>query len=723
MPGLLLRGRLTRAVLLCALLAPVALRGAAGAEMYISTYAGTLPAAGGRLALPVVPASLALDGPGRLLISDDAHSVVWLENLTSAPVTLFGHTVAPGEMAVVAGNGGQGYSGDGQMATTATLDDPVGLVTDRLGNLYIADWGNNRVRKVLATSGVISTVAGTGGAGISPDGQPAARSQLHHPIALSFDTAGDLFIADSSNNRVSEVVAPAGVMVTVAGTGQAGFAGDGGPARKAALNTPVAVALDSAGDLFIADSGNGRVREVMAHSMIIRTVLGTSVSGDSGDGGPASHAQIVRPVALAMMDANHLLIDDYGANRVRIINLRSFQVGTLMGTGHAAGATGDGQPPVTTSLPGPISIATDTVGNVFVATAGDTRVRVLAASVNLMLTVATTVNPTATTPIPARLAVLSDPFGAVVQRDTLYLTDWGTNSLRAIDLRSGRLMTVALPATLGGLLNPAGIASGSAGTLYVADSGHNRILSIVGATVRVIAGTGASGYSGDGGAASKATLRDPLGVAVNSAGDILVADTGNNVVRVINRRTGVITTTIGIGTAGFSGDGGPAQAAQLRGPSAVAVDSAGNIFVSDTGNNRVREVAASAGIIFTAAGTGSAGSGGAGGLAIHAQLHGPLGLALDAANNLYIADAGNNRMCSVLAHTGTLVVVAGTGQRGYRGDGGLASQAQLSAPSSVAVDGHGALYVADTLNNRVRLISPTPPAPQPTPTATGGKKK
>ncbi len=231
--------------------------------------------------------------------------------------------------------------------------------------------------------------------------------------------------------------------------------------------------------------------------------------------------------------------------------------------------------------------------------------------------------------------------------------------------------------------------------------------------IDTVAGDGSPGYGGDGGAAAAAQLNGPFGVAPDGAGNLYIADTFNNRIRKVDAATSFISTVAGDGSAGDGGDGGAAAAAQLDAPSGVALDGAGNLYIADTFNNRIRKVDAATSFISTVAGDGSAGYGGDGGAAAAAQLQDPFGVAADGAGNLYIADANNNRIRKVDAATGFISTVVGDGSPGYGGDGGAAAAAQLSGPLGVAADGAGNLYIADTFNYRIRKVIFPPPPPGP----------
>jgi sugar lactone lactonase YvrE len=268
-------------------------------------------------------------------------------------------------------------------------------------------------------------------------------------------------------------------------------------------------------------------------------------------------------------------------------------------------------------------------------------------------------------------------------------------------------------ATNAGLASPWGVAVDAAGNLYIADSDNHRVRKVsMSGTITTVAGSGTTGYSGggysgDGGPATGATLNNPYGVAVDTSGSLYIADTYNSRVRKVST-SGTITTIAGSTTQGLSGDGGPATDAGLAFPYGVAVDSAGNVYIADTDNHRVRKVSTS-GTITTIAGSGTTGySGGGysgdGGPATSARLFNPYGVAVDAAGNVYIADTDNSRVREV-STLGTITTIAGTGSFGLSGDGGRATIATLYSPYGVAVDMAGNLYVADTYNNRIRKVS------------------
>ena len=291
------------------------------------------------------------------------------------------------------------------------------------------------------------------------------------------------------------------------------------------------------------------------------------------------------------------------------------------------------------------------------------------------------------------------PAGVAVDGSgNVYIADSGNG-------RIGRISPAGIITTIRSQLGqPAGVAVDSVGNLYIADTNSNRILRITPAgIVSVIAG-GSFGYSGDGGPAVSATLSGPYGVAIDNAGNLYIADLGNNCIRKVTP-AGIISTVAGNGIYGYSGDGGQATSAQLRNPTGVAVDSVGNLYMADSDNNRIRKVTP-AGIISTVAGNGISGFSGDGSQAMGAQLAYPFGVAVDGAGNLYIADLGNLRVREVTT-AGVMRTVAGDGTLSYSGDGGQAGSAQLGTPNGVALDSAGDIYIADTGNSRIRKITPS----------------
>ncbi|MEI7978946.1 MAG: T9SS type A sorting domain-containing protein [Bacteroidota bacterium] len=332
----------------------------------------------------------------------------------------------------LAGNGVEGYGGDGSAATLASFNLPEGVAVDDSGNIYIADGFNNRIRKVTASTGIISTVAGNGIAGYFGDGSLATSSRLDHPSGVAIDVSGNIYIADGYNHKIRKVTASTGIISTVAGNGTYGYGGDGSVATSANLNTPTGVAIDGSGNIYIADLLNHRIRKVTASTGIISTVAGNGTNGYGGDGSVATSAN----------------------------------------------------------------------------------------------------------------------------------------------------------------LNTRGVAVDGSGNIYIADKDNHRIRKVTASTgiISTVAGNGTNGYGGDSSAATLASLNFPEGVAVDDSGNIYIADVNNHRIRKVTALTGIISTVAGNGTAGYFGDGSLATSSRLNIPVAVAINGSGNIYIADAGNQRIRKV-------------------------------------------------------------------------------------------------------------------------------------
>jgi sugar lactone lactonase YvrE len=390
-----------------------------------------------------------------------------------------------GQLTVVAGIGIPGFSGDGGPATSARLADPSGVALDASGNLYIADSFNNRIRKVN-TSGTISTVAGDGNFGFGGDGAGATGAQLSDPVGVAFDASGNLYIADTENNRIRKVNS-SGTISTVAGDGNSGFGGDGGPATSAQLAFPAGVALDASGNLYIADTNNNRVRKVNTGGTV-STVVGDGNSGFGGDGGPATSAQLAFPAGVALDASGNFYIADAFNNRIRKVDSTGI-ITTVAGDG-TPGFGGDGGPATCALLAlgtGPAGVALDASGNLYIADTFNSRIRKVDTS-GTISTVAGNGN---------------DGFSG----------DGG-------------------PATSAQLFEPFGVAVDANGNLYISDEENNRIRKVnTSGIITTVAGDGGFGFGGDGGPATCALLAVPAGVAVDAGGNLYIADAGNDRIR------------------------------------------------------------------------------------------------------------------------------------------------------------------------------------------------
>jgi uncharacterized protein (TIGR03437 family) len=626
----------------------------------ISVFAGNgLTSGGGDGGLAVgaslsYPAGLAFDSSGNLYIVD-----VFNSNVRKVDTN--------GIISTVAGDGGQGgFSGDGGLATQALLANPQGVAVDKSGNLYIVDRGNQRIRMVNASSGIISTIAGSSTTGYSGDGGPAAQATFNLPSSIAIDASGNLYIADTNNWAIRRI-STSGIITTVAGNGQYGYGGDNGQATKAKLAGPTGVAVDASGNLYIADSGNERIRYVNS-SGVIATIAGTGVAGFSGDGSAATAARFSNPVAVALDASGNVYVADLDNNRIRRFALGG-TVTTFAGTTNSVGDGG----PSTQARVEPWAVAVDSAGNLYIADRSEQRVRKVTPAGTIATVAGTGQTGYGGDNGPATAAVLSTPNDVAVDRSgNLYIADAGNNRIRRVDAATGTITTFA----------------GTGGCCY--------------------AGTGTGG---DGGLATAATLYYPVSVAVDASGNVYFTDlvqTKTSPAPVAIRRVttdGMIHTWAGGGTkVGFSGDGGPPLSAQFGSSiENIRTGPDGSLYIADTNNNRVRKVDPAGATINTVAGNAQTSASGNGGPATSAGLDPPWSVVVDAAGNFYIGANGTVREVTA---NGTIGPYAGNGGWGFSGDGGPATAASVAGVSGLALDSGNNLYIADSGNRRVRQVQP-----------------
>ena len=669
----------------------------------ITTFAGSMATLYGgdggsaTTALLNMPSGVAVDASGNMYIADQGNNRVRKVS-------------ASGVITTIAGVGYPGSSGDGGPATNAPCT-PAGIALDGAGNVYIADRASNCVRKIN-TSGIISKVAGNGVVGFTGDGVAATATALSAPSAVAVDGAGNIYIADAGNSRIRKVNT-SGIITTVAGMGASTFGGDGGAATDAALHNPTGIALDAAGNIYIADELNARIRKINT-SGIISTIAGDGTFGFGGDGGAATAAEFYQPYGVAVDASGNVFVADQVNNRLRKINTSG--IITTVGGSAGGGFTGDAGPATAARLSMPSAVAVDATGNMFIADQNNNRIR--------RINPAGMINTVAGNGIaghgdggPATAAQLSNPndvtFDAI---GNVYICDVADNVIRKVN-PAGIITTIAGngmsgytgdggPATNASMTMPAGIAVDNYGNLYICDDGlFIRKVDAYG-IITTVAGVSGASSSGDGGPATDAGLNAAQRIAIDLVGNLYFSD-GNHSVRKINT-AGIISTVAGGSLAGYSGDGGPATAAGLS-CSSVAVDNAGNLYISDIEDQRIRKVDVS-GIITTVAGNGTAGYSGDGGPATDATLNGPGGIAVDNAGNLYISDEDNQAVRKVDA-AGIITTITGDGTAGYSGDGGPATAAEIWAPVSARPDNMGHLYIADFGNNVIRKITGLPATP------------
>lgn len=679
-----------------------ALRSGPGAALTIGppggarvvTVAGRPCSPAASLRTAIWPQAVIGDGNGGVFVADWAQSAVC-------------HVTASGQVEPVAGNGAAGFLGDGGAATAAELYLPTGLaLSNDSRTLYIADRWNQRVRAVNLDTGVITTVAGDGIQGFAGDGGPATNAQLNFPTGIAVDGSGDLLIADSGNSRIREV-SPDGIITTVAGAGQVGLAGGGVAALRAEIKDPTAVAVGPGDNLFITDTGTDRVLDFDRQTGTIWPVAGNGTAGSAGDGGPATSAQLSFPTGIAVDSDGNVFIADTGNQRIQRVDGRSGDISTVPGPpldhprgvavlrpgelavadtgaydirtvmlGAAAGMgsviAGDGFPsydprPGTARLaaldhPNAVAMAPD--GSLVFADGGNAVVRKIDRSGRISTVAGSGRAGFSGDGGPATQARLVFPSGVAVDRlGNVYISDSGNDRVREVHARDRVITTVLSPSAAGGLSDPTGLALDAEGNLFVADTGRDRVLEVrPGGMVSILAGTGSPGFSGDGGPAVRAQLNQPMGLALYG-GWLYIVDRGNERIRRVSLGTDVIQTVLGDGRIGYSPPGTPPLFSALNHPAAVGVDRFGDILVADTGNCLIRMV--------TEPGT---------------------------------ADASVSDLAGVPPETPSHP------RCGHTPGPNAPSSALMDNPVGVASDGEGDTFVADSLSNSLLEITRGPPS-------------
>ncbi len=632
-------------------------------------------------------------------------------------------TLLRGQAYVIQTVAGSDADGDGSPAVYASLNQAEGVATDTSGNTYVSDAVDHRVRRI-SREGIIHTLAGNGFPGFRGDGGPASKAQFSSPYGLAVDRGGSIYVADLGNARIRKIT-PDGRILTVVGGGKLSLtpANEGSLATDIALTSPRNLAIDANNVLYFSDFGANLVCRVTPEGTLT-IVAGNGSAGLDGDGLPATGSSVSAPAGVALDSAGNLYVAESRYGRIRKVS-RGFITTAYVGGGSMP------------ALGTPTGLAIDSSGALYVADGYSGQI--------LKLSTNGTVLPIS---IAARdLAV--DIGGNLYAARGQYVWRFNTNGTATLIAGDGKFgySGDGGAADIAHLYRPAGLAYDGRGNLYIADEGNSRIRMVSPAgKITTAAGHGEGGALGDGGPATQATLTRPGSVTVDATGAIYIADTGANRIRGIGP-DGAIATFAGNGTRGFSGDGSHAHYAQFDSPATVLAGSSGNIYIADTNNNRIRRISPDGTIVTIAGSTSVPGFGGDNSLAVYAQLSKPTALALDRNGNLYIADTGNNRIRrldksgyistlpivdlneprgvavdaegSVLVSDtgnqrirkwkpdGTVTTVAGTGRADFDGDNSSALLTSLNYPAAVVISPDGMPVIADYANNRVRKMIPT----------------
>ena len=587
------------------------------------------------------PSGVASDGAGNLYVADSANSTIRKVVIAGGVVTTFAGS------ATVTG------SADGT-GTAARFDHPLSVASDGSGNLFIADAGNNTIRKIVIATGEVSTLAGTARTAGSADGTGTA-ARFNFPQGVASDGAGNLFVADSDNSTIRRIVIATGEVTTLAGT--AGAAGsDDGTGATARFNSPKGITIDGAGDLMVADLGNNTIRKVVLATGAVTTLAGSAGATGSLDGvgfDVGSGALFDGPGDVASDGVGNLFVADTNNHALRKIVIATGAVTTLVGSAAGGSAGHDDGPATAARFLNPFGVASDGAGNLFVADSANATIRKIAVATGVVTTLA----GSAETPG----------------------SDDGTGSGARFD-------------------DPIGVASDGAGNLFVADCGSHTIRKVVIATgvVTTLAGSAATPGSDDG-AGAAARFYFPGALAVDGVGNLFVADAGNHTIRKVVIAGGIVTTLAG--SAGSTGsDDGTGAAARFDEPAGLAVDSSGNLFVADAAMRTIRKIVIATAAVSTLAGSvGNLGSDDGTGTA--ARFDTPGALATDNMGNLFVADSGKDTIRKIHIATQLVTTVVGTPGRWEIVLGPL--PAEIASPMGLAFLPSGELVISDHTGNVV----------------------
>lgn len=688
--------------------------------------------------------------------------------VSSAPLASAAKPNSPS--AVIDTLAGGGNVGDGGLATLARFNLPGGVTEAPNGDVVVVDFGNHRVRLIDRKTGIIRTIAGTGEAGYNGDNIPADQARLTRPEFAVFNSDGDLYIADSYNNRIRRVSHVTGLISTVAGTGERGFSGDGGAATSANLHFPEGIAVDFAGNLFISDTVNRRIRRVDARTGIIETYAGTGSIATNAEGTPAANAGFLRLARIAVDRSGNVYVADSPSHRLLFIDAKTRLMRTFAGTGKP-GFSGDGEQAVNAELSFPEGVVVAPNQDIYFADVGNHRARKIDARTGIISTVAGTGDKGFSGDGgPANLARLWSPGRVWVgSSGDLIIADILNARIRRVDAKTHVIKTIAGTGDWGdggqarnALLSVPGDVVFSAGKVFIADYGTRRVRCVDLATGIISTVAGGGTRSGDGIPAIEADLLLPEGIAVDSGRMLYIADNISNRVWKVDLKTGLLTRFAGGGKQDPDDEGIPATSARLQMPSALAVGASGVVYISEFGSQKVREVDPATGVMRTVSDSNgplkmavSSLDASADGLFMLTHDSNQLRLfdlrrrrlsilpqidslplpssgdtqLIDIAvhgDDAYLADPLAHRVIRVNMLTADATVVAGSGVEGFSGDNGPAGKAALFMPGGVAVSDDGReIYIADTKNHRIRRVrmsSEAAPASAPGKDSIGGAR-
>jgi sugar lactone lactonase YvrE len=617
------------------------------------------------------PHDLCLDHDGNLYVNDQDCMVFRRIDAQTGLITL------------VAGSGKFGRGGDGGPAIDAETDTTCGIAVARNGDIYIASEWSNNVRRIDAKTGIIERFAGQDGRyypaesgnsrpyggqwcsfeGYHGDGGPAIDAAFRHPEHLAFDSKGDLYVCDNSNDRIRKIDMHSGIITTVLGNGQRASNGDGGPAIEASTLMPDAICFDVHDNMYVGEKYGFRVRRVDAVTGIVTTLVGTGEPGFGAEGLPGSQTRVGSVEGGVWADPDGTVFYCDCSGRARRYDGATGIVTTILG----GTSVHDGE------------VATD--------------------------------------------AFLNGVEGMDIGPDGhIYLADRWNQRIRAIDPVSGMIRGIAGngarayggdggPANDAYLGNPSHVAVDSQGRVTISDNRHSHVRRIdEDGIITTIAGTGQQWDKGDGGPAISACFDHTEALVYADNDDLFISDVGVGRIRKVEAATGVITTVAGTGLPGYTGDGGPATEARIGSPSELALSRDDFLYFSDRTHHVIRRIELGSGVITTVVGNGQAGYSPDGMPAQQAQIDSPCSIALaPGSDELYFSDTGNNRVRRVDG-AGRVETVVGNGEHGSAADDTPATTAPLNKPHGLCFFDSHILLISDFYNNQVKAVKirPTP---------------
>lgn len=633
------------------------------------------------------PSSVATDGLGNLYVTDSS-------NHTIRKVVL-----ASGAVSTIAGAADTPGSADG-IGTTARFRDPYGLVLDGMGSLYVTDRSNRTVRKVALASGVVTTIAGAPGISGGLDGVGSA-ARFGSPSGISLDSSGNLYVADSGNYTIRKIVLSTAIVSTIAGT-TGMFGSSDGVGAAARFFDPLGVAADGAGNLYVADRGALTIRKIVLATGLVSTIAGTAGMTGSTDG-VGSVARFSSPVGLSLDGVGGLYIADTDNSTIRRLILATGGVSTIAGTAGMSGSVdGTGSAARFASASG---LATDPAGNIYVADSGNSTIRCIAFGTRSVSTIAGRAIVFGSADGASAVAQINTVYGLTTDSaGNLYFTDAGKNAIRKIESATSSVSTV-VGGTFGSADGigaaaqfrvPYGVTSDGAGNLYVSDSANNTVRKVILATGAVSTIVGIAGMPGSAdGVGIAARLSFPTGVWADRVGNLFVSDAGNYTIRKVVLSTGLVSTIAG--NVGMSGNAdGIGVSARFGGAYGIGSDGNGYLYVADTANHTIRKVDLASGAVTTIAGVaGSPGT--TDGTGATSRFRTPYDVTADRSGNLYVADTGNSTIRRIaLANADVITILGLAGQAGVK----LGPvPARLNTPGAVSVQPSGGLYIANLAEN------------------------